>query len=179
MARVSQVHPDTATPEQLALWRETEKAHAITNMKATLVHSPEALHAVLEWYPLLAKVKPFLGERLSILYCSAISRANHCQICSLFMRRIIVSWGEDPENLVLDERDRAVTEYGRLIASDPHGISDELFARLKSYFSDAELVDLTAFAGLMIVNNLFNTALRVDVDASLDPYRVSPEILFG
>jgi len=38
---------------------------------------------------------------------------------------------------------------------------------------------LTAFGGLMIVNNLFNDALKVDIDASLEPYRVSPEVLFG
>ena len=31
----------------------------------------------------------------------------------------------------------------------------------------------------MIVNNLFNSALEVETDASLAPYKVSPEVLFG
>lgn len=179
MARIPQISPETATFEQLALWRETEKTHSISNMKATLIHSPEALRAVLEWYPLFSKVKPFLGERLPVLFCNAISRANHCQLCSLFMRRAIVSWGEDPDNLKLDERDQAVVDFGQQLAIDPNAISDALFARLKKYFSDAEIVDLTAFGALMIVNNVFNSALKVDIDTALDPYKVAPEILFA
>ncbi len=179
MARIPQISPDTATAEQLTLWRETEKTHSISNMKATLIHSPEALRAVLEWYPLLAKVKPFLGERLAILYCNAISRANHCQLCSLFMRRAIVSWGEDPDNLKLDARDQAVVDFGKQLAIDPNGISDDLFARVRKNFSDAAIVDLTAFGALMIVNNVFNSALKVDVDTSLDSFKVAPEVLFA
>lgn len=179
MARIPQVHPDTATPDQLTLWRDTEKTHSISNMKATLIHSPEALRAVLEWYPLLAKVKPFLGERLAILFCNAISRANHCQLCSLFMRRAIVSWGEDPDNLKLDARDQAVVDFGKQLAIDPNAVSDELFVRLKAHFTDTEIVDLTAFGALMIVNNIFNSALKVDVDSSLDPFKVAPEVLFA
>ncbi|TBW35512.1 hypothetical protein EYW49_15920 [Siculibacillus lacustris] len=179
MARIPQITPETATPEQLALWRETEKTHAISNMKATLLHSPEALHAVLEWYALFAKVKPFLTEREAVLFCNAISRANRCELCSLFMRRAIIGWGENPDALVLDERAQTITDYGRQLALSPNGVSDELFARLKAQFGDAEIVDLTTFGALMIVNNIFNSALKIAVDSSLDPYLVGPEVLFG
>jgi hypothetical protein len=30
----------------------------------------------------------------------------------------------------------------------------------------------------MIVNNLFNSALRIPVDDALDPYRIDPETYF-
>ena len=48
--------------------RATADAHAatggrVTNMKWTLAHSPAALDALLEWYPLHDEVVPFLGER--------------------------------------------------------------------------------------------------------------------
>jgi alkylhydroperoxidase family enzyme len=180
MARIAPVNPATATPEQKALWAETEAKHgAVTNMKATLLNSPPALHAVLEWYTLFDRVKSFLSQREAILFSSAISRTNRCTICSLYMRRAIVQWGEDPDHLTLDERAQALVDYGRQIALDANAVSDALFARLKALFNDVEIVELTTFAGLMIVNNLFNMALKVDVDASLDPYRVDPETLFG
>ena len=179
MPRIRPVTLDTATPEQKALWTETAAAHAVTNMKATLIRSPVALKAVLAWYPLFDRVRAFVSEREAVLFCNAISRANRCELCSLFMRRAIVGWGEDPDNLALDERTEALTDFGRQLALDANGVSDALYDRLKAHFSDDQIVELTTFGALMIVNNLFNSALRVDVDESLGPYRVSPEALFG
>ena len=106
----------------------------VTNMKATLLHSPVALKAVLEWYALFERVKPFLGEREAVLFCNAISRANRCELCSLFMRRAIVGWGEVPDHLVLDERAQALTDFGRQLALDANGVSDTLYSRLKAPF---------------------------------------------
>jgi alkylhydroperoxidase family enzyme len=170
---------DTATPEQRAVWAETSAAHAVTNMKATLIHSPVALRAVLEWYPLFDRVRLFLSEREAVLFCNAISRANRCELCSLFMRRAIVQWGEDPDHLVLDDRAQVLTEFGGQLALDANGVSDALYDRLRALFSEVEIVDLTAFGALMIVNNIVNSALKVEPDESLGPYRVSPEVLFG
>jgi len=181
MARIPLVHAADASPEAKAEYEKIVREHGVvTNMKATLLHSRVALRAVLEWYDLFDEARTFLSEREAILFCSAISRANHCQICSLFMRRAIVKWGEkDPEHPVLDERTQVLVDFGRQLAVDAHNVSDALFARLKAHFNDVQIVDLTAFGGLMIVNNLFNDALKVELDASLEPYKVSPEVLFG
>lgn len=179
MARVPLLSPDAATPEQKAAWDEVFASHAVTNMKATLAHSPAALKAVLEWYTLFGRVKAYLSEREAVLFCNAISRANHCVLCSLSMRRAIVSWGEDPAALVLDDRASALVDFGRALAVDANGVDDALFARLKAHFDDVQIVELTTFGALMIVNNVFNSALKIDVDTALDPYRVEPEVLFA
>ena len=47
MTRIPPVTPDTATPQQLADYNELAKSHAVSNMKAALLHSPVALDAVL------------------------------------------------------------------------------------------------------------------------------------
>ena len=80
---------------------------------------------------------------------------------------------------MLDERAQVLTDFGRQLALDANGVSDALYDRLKAHFTDVQIVDLTAFGALMIVNNLINSALRVEPDSSLDPYKVSPEVLFG
>jgi alkylhydroperoxidase family enzyme len=95
------------------------------------------------------------------------------------MHREIVKWGEDPFNLKLDEREQAVVEFGRQLAKNSNSISDDIFARLKKYFSAEQIVDLTVFGALMIVNNLFNSALDIDLDTSLDDYRIDPEKYFA
>jgi alkylhydroperoxidase family enzyme len=179
MGRIKYVNVEEASPEIKAAYEATAREHEISNMKATLLHSPAALHAVLEWYKLFAQVKPFLGERLAVLFCDGISRQNNCELCATFMYREIVKWGEDPYNLKLDEREQAVVDFGRQIAKNANGVSDSLYARLAKHFTPAQIVDLTVFGALMIVNNIFNSALQIDLDTSLDEYRIQPEKYFS
>lgn len=179
MSRIPFVYADDPSPELRARHEELARHHAVTNMKAALLHSPEALRAVLEWYALFDKVKPFLGERQAVLLCFAISRANACELCTTFMRRAIIGWGENPEELTLTDDEQVIWDFGFQLAKDPNRVSDALYARLAARFSPAEIVDLTTFGALMIVNNVFNSALRINVDDVLDPYRIQPENYFS
>jgi len=45
--------------------------------------------------------------------------------------------------------------------ADSNRVSDELFARLKRAFTDAELVEITFLIGNINCLNLFNNCLRV------------------
>jgi alkylhydroperoxidase family enzyme len=49
-----------------------------------------------------------------------------------------------------DERERAAVDYALAIAQDPAAADDALWARLHDHFSDAELVELGWFVGLMV-----------------------------
>src|SRR5207244_3755732 len=133
----------------------------VTNMKRTLAHAPAALKALMQWYDLHAEVVPFLGARRTTLFVHAISSQTDCLICSTFFRRWLAEAGEDPDRLHLDDRDQAVVEYGRRLATDANAVSDDLFNRLRSFLQPAQIVALTAFGGLMIATNVFNNALRV------------------
>ena len=179
MSRIPFVTKENATPEQRAAYEELEKHHAVSNMKATLLHSPVALNAVLEWYKLFAEVKPYLGERLAVLFCDAISRENRCELCASFMKREIVNWGEDPDHLKLDDRDETIIAFGRQLARDANRVNDALYEKLATYFTPKQIVEITVFGTLMIVNNLINSALRVPLDDSLDGYHVDPETYFA
>ncbi len=180
MSRISKVIYEEALPEIQQEYERVVKHHgSVSNMKATLLHSPVALKAVLEWYTLFGKVKPVLGQRLSILFCNAISRENACTLCATYMQKEIVDGGEDPEQLQLDDRDKVIIAFGRQLAADPNRVSDELFAQLRSYLTEAEVVELTVFGALMIVNNVVNSALRVELDEGLAAYTIQPEIAFA
>ncbi len=175
MARIPPVD-ETSAP---AAAREQAAAHAatggrMTNMKWTLAHSPSALAALLQWYPLHDEVAPLLGERRTWLFCHAISTQADCLVCSTFFRRLLIDAGEDPDAPVLDELDELVVAFGRQLAEDAHAVDDELYARLAERFSDAEIVLLTAFGAFMLATNVFNDALRVDLDGYLQPYAAAP-----
>ena len=163
----------TSAPEAS---RAGADAHAatggrMTNMKWTLAHSPAALAALLQWYPLYDEVVPLLGARRTTLFCHAISVQNDCLICSTFFRRILIDDGEDPDALPLDELDELIVDFGRRLATDPHAIERELRARLDARFDAAEIVLLTAFGAIMVATNVVNDALGVPLDGYLEPYR--------
>jgi alkylhydroperoxidase family enzyme len=172
MARIPPLPDADAAPESRTLLDAQRAAHGrVTNMKQTLAHSPVALRALMQWYDLHAQVVAFLGERPTTLFVHAISSQTDCMICSTFFRRWLIESGDDPEAPALNERERTLVEFARQLARDANAVSDELFGRLRSFLDAAQLVTLTAFGGVMIATNVFNNALRVDLDEYLFPYR--------
>ena len=172
MARIPPVVEAEADPASRALLEQQRAAHGrVTNMKRTLAHSSPALDALMRWYDLHAEVVAFLGPRAATVFVHAISAQTDCLICSTFFRRWLKDGGEDPDALKLDDREQALAEYGRQLAVDANGVSDELYSRLRRFLDEKQLVAVTAFGGLMIATNVFNNALRVDLDDYLQPYR--------
>ena len=172
MARIKPIDYETAPAEARTAYEEHEKHHGrMTNMKRTLLHSLPSFHALMEWYTLRDDVRPFLGDRGATIFSHAISAETDCLICSTFFRRILIDAGEDPEELALNDREQLLVDFGRQLAKDPKGVDDALYASLTKQFSAAELVALTAFGSIMLATNIFNDALRVDLDGYLEPYR--------
>ena len=172
MARIPPLEYQDAPPDA----RAAHDAHQrdvgrITNMKRTLLHSVPAFEALMTWYPLRDAVRPVLGDRLTTLFAHAVSSETDCLICSTFFRRLLVESGEDPDALILSDTDRTVVEFGRQLGRDAHGVSNELHAALERLYSPEQIVALTAFGAIMLATNVFNNALRVDLDGYLEPYR--------
>jgi alkylhydroperoxidase family enzyme len=129
----------------------------------------------MTWYDLRDEVVAFLGERSTILFAHAISDGTDCLVCSTFFRRLLIEAGDDPDDPKLDDRERLLLEFGHQLAVDPYDVSNDLFDQLSAMFTQEQIVTLTAFGGLMVATNLFNNALRVDLDEYLWPYRKSKE----
>ena len=172
MARIDPLNDVNAPPAIRERYAEQYDAHGrVTNMKRTLAHSRVAYDALLMWYPLRDEVAAFLGDRATYVFAHAISQQNDCLICSTFFRRIFVRSGEDPDALRLTGFEETLVAFGRRLTSDPHGVSDELYAELSARLAPAQIVALTAFGCMMIATNAFNDALGVDLDEDLLAFR--------
>lgn len=96
------------------------------------------------------------------------SRVNACQFCTGVHVAVarMMGIGDDPLRL-LDEperqtdRQRLALEYTRAAMADSNRVSDELFARLRAVFTDAEIVEITFLIGNINCLNMFNNCLRV------------------
>src|SRR4030042_3259538 len=122
-------YEQTAGAARAAFDQGMAKWSRMTNMKRTLLHSPPSYHALMEWYTLFDVIKPFLGDRLPIIFAHAISSESGCLICTTFMRRILIDWGEDPNKLNLDEKGKVLVAFGRAIARQGSRVPDELYKK--------------------------------------------------
>ncbi len=143
----------------------------MTNMKRTLLHSVPAYRVLMEWYTLFDAVKGFTGERLAIIFAHAISAESDCLICTTYMRRILIGWGENPNELKLDEKGEVLVAFGRAVAQYGNRVPDEVYKKLAGIFTTEQIVALTAFAALMVATNIINNVLEVDLDEYLYEYR--------
>ena len=171
MSRVAPAEPPFAPAAQAELDRQLAAHGRVTRLKQTLAHSPAGLVALMEWYPLRDEVAGFLGDRLTTLFAHAISTETECLICSTFMRRILVEGGEDPDDLRLDPRERAILDYGRALARDSRSVDDPVYGAMARHLEPAQVVSLTAFGAMMIATNVVVNALEIELDEYLYAYR--------
>ena len=173
MARIEPLTTKEISPSvKLAFEKHVQEyGGRITNMKATLGHSPVAFEAYMQWYPLYTEVEKILGKRMASLYAHSISCAADCPLCSTFFRKIIIDSGETPEKLDLTESQKNILDFGSSIAKNKGNIADHLYNSVASVYNKTEMVILAAFAGIMIATNVFNNVIETEIDEYLSGYR--------
>jgi alkylhydroperoxidase family enzyme len=72
----------------------------------------------------------------------------------------LLDWQNHPE---LTDVDKLVVEYAIAVTSNWHRIRDAMFERLRSHFSEAQIVELTWRIALCGAFNRFNDVLQVEV----------------
>ena len=70
--------------------------------------------------------------------------------------------GDAETSALYDERERAALSYAEAITVTGRKVTDELFARVRARFSEAEIVELTAAVALENFRSKFNVALGVE-----------------
>ena len=171
MAFIPMTEYDTSSDEVRAEYDDQISKHGrITNMKRTLLQDVPSFKAYMEWYTLFDELVPVFGQRAMTIFSYAISTGNTCLICGTFFRKILIDAGEDPDNLVLNETEKKLLDFGVNICKNPHSIPDETYDWLKANYSDKDIVTLIAFAGIMYATNLFNTVAKVPLDEVLYNY---------
>jgi alkylhydroperoxidase family enzyme len=73
----------------------------------------------------------------------------------------ILALDEYAASPLYDEKERVALEYADAITLSDRDVSDELFSRVKKYFDDDALVELTAVIAWENSSSKFNRALRV------------------
>lgn len=72
--------------------------------------------------------------------------------------RALDGWESSP---LFDERERLSLAYADAMTYSDHDVDEELFAHLRTVFTDDELIELTATIAWENASSKFNRALRV------------------
>ncbi|RVC92893.1 hypothetical protein EN753_34265, partial [Mesorhizobium sp. M2A.F.Ca.ET.029.05.1.1] len=88
-----------------------------------------------------------------------------------FFRRALIEGGLDPEAIDPTADEALLIGFGKAVAADANAVPDETWAALKARYDETLLVNLTAFAGIMVATCVFTNAVKVDLDPELDGYR--------
>ena len=73
--------------------------------------------------------------------------------------REVPGWRESPR---FSEMERAALEYAEALTITGQRVSEELFARLRSHFDEAQIVELTAAVALENFRSKFNVPLGIE-----------------
>ncbi|MBY3594330.1 carboxymuconolactone decarboxylase family protein [Rhizobium bangladeshense] len=171
MSHLPQIDYDSASPEVRAAHDEEVRLRGrMTNMKRTLLHSRVAHRIYAEWFTLRAELDPVIGDREIWIFSHAISKAAKSKIAITFFRRALINNGFDPDALQLSEAEALLDAFGRAVVTDSNAVPVELWARLKDRYETKTLVDLIAFAGIMLATAVFNNVVEVELDPELEAF---------
>ena len=134
-------------------------------------HHPGVLRgwSMLEWETMRAHS---MDERLKILAETKVAALVGCEWCLDIAGAIAAHSGIAEEQLrelpryresdAFDETEKLVLDYAVAITSTPSDVSDELFAALRSRFSEKQLVELTSGIALENYRARFNWAFGIE-----------------
>lgn len=132
---------------------------------------PRVFMAVAVLYGVLDRWRPRIDPVLRSLIAVRVSQLNWCRFCvdinsatlarrtkSMDKVEALEHWHESP---LFDQRERDVLEYTEAVTVSDRQVTDQMVERLRQYFDDDALVELTGLIAFQNLSSKFNSALDV------------------
>ncbi len=172
MPRISRLKHDEVSTSAVQIYnRYLRDRGNVPNMFRTMAHRPEIfetiiahMEAVLNTGTLPKALKELVIVRTSQLNRTQYCLASHTTIC----RKL--GWSDEHitalENATgsakFSEAEKTAIHLAEVMTLDAHGYTDADFARLRSFYSEGEIIELMAAIGLFNYFNRFNDLLQME-----------------
>ena len=173
MSRISIKSKEDLPRALWPLWEKMRGYGAFENQAGVMAHRPPIFEHTWRLLTALAE-EGVLPKRYLELCLVTVSLLNKCTYCvshhapKLAVAGIseegasrLLAYKDHPE---LDAVDKLVVEYAIAVTSDWNRTRDEIFARLKQHFTEAQIVEMTWRTALCGAFNRFNDILQLDVE---------------
>ena len=155
------------------LWDKMTTYGSFENQAGVMAHRPAIFKHMWSLLVDLAS-EGLVSKRHLELALVTVSLLNKCDYCvshhapKLAVQGVseagaarLVDYKDHPE---LDELDKLVVEYSIAVTNNWNKTRDEIFARLRPHFSEAQIVELTWRIALCGAFNRFNDILQLEVE---------------
>lgn len=152
-------------------WKQKRKYGAILLSGLLWARVPKLFGAVAMLYGVLDRKRSPLSPVLRSLVTVRVSQVNWCRFCvdinsatlaklsgSMEKVEVLAQWKESD---LFDEKEKVVLEYTEAVTYSDQQVTDELIQRLKDFFNDDDIVELTGLIAFQNLSSKFNSALDV------------------
>ena len=173
MSRIS-IKGKADLPKELwPLWEKMQGYGAFENQGGVMAHRPPIYKNTWKMLTELAEEGVLSKRHLELCLVTA-SLLNHCTYCvshhapklavagvSEAGAQRLLDYKDHPE---LDEVEKLVVEYAIAVTSNWNRTRNEMFARLKQHFTEAQIVEMTWRTALCGAFNRFNDILQLEIE---------------
>lgn len=142
----------------------------IPNMFRTAAHCPEIMQTMTRHFRAVMNTGT-VDKKLKEMVAVRVSHMNRCDYClnshTALARRLGLTEPElagleKGDSSIFTGRERAALAFAEQLTKDSNHVSESLFQELRTYFSEGEVIEIAAVAGLFNYFNRFNNALEME-----------------
>lgn len=152
-------------------WNQRRKYGRVLDAALLWARSPKLFLGVAVLYGMIDRKRSPVDPALRSLITVRVSQINHCAFCVDLNSATLMKRGASMakvealdrwrDSTLFDERERLVLDYAEAMTRSDLRIDDGICERLKKYFDDDGIVELTALVAFQNMSSKFNSALAV------------------
>lgn len=153
------------------LWLQKRKFGQVLLASETWARRPRLFFAMTHFYKAVDSGKSPLSPSFRSLVMEYISRLNQCAFCEDLNAQLFLERGGSREVLdalenrktspLLSPCEKVVLEYAEKMTLQNPRKAQALHASLKTFFSDEEIIEITALIAYQNLSSRFNAALGI------------------
>jgi uncharacterized peroxidase-related enzyme len=172
MSRISRLKRDEVPSNAIAIYdRYLRDRGNVPNMFRTMAHRPEIFETIIAHMEAVLNTGTLSKalKELVIVRTSQLNRTPYCLASHTTIARKL-GWSDAQIKALQDaagsteftEREKVAIHLAEVMTLDAHRYSEADFARLCSFYSEGEVVELMAAIGLFNYFNRFNDLLEME-----------------
>ncbi len=172
MPRISRLNRDEVSSSSIDVYdRYLRDRGNVPNMFRTMAHRPEIFQTIIAHMEAILKTGTLSTalKELVIVRTSQLNRTPYCLASHTTIARRLGWSDEQIEGLanaatspLFSESERVAIHLAEVMTLDAHAYSEADFTRLRSFYSEGEVVELMAAIGLFNYFNRFNDLLQME-----------------
>jgi AhpD family alkylhydroperoxidase len=157
---------------RIFFWNQKRRYGSVLESARLWGRTPKVFSALALLYGALDRRTSPIEPTLRSLITVRVSQINGCHFCVDLNSFIVLRRGLDPDKLAalaefetsasFSEREKAALAYAEVVTDSNRRASPAHFERLRRYFDDDSIIELTALIAFQNLSSKFNAALGVE-----------------